>query len=241
MLLCENGSGAYRLSQLPFAKKINTFVYSNAFVFLLAFLTLVGNIFAIELVVYAFVALLVVYMCIFGRDLLPLLPLFIFCYIMPAVQNNPGKNAGSIFYMENGAWWFIVFAAMLIPALLFRLIADREIGFRNIARERPRLAIGMIILGGAYALSGIGSKGYGEIAGKNIVFALLQFISIFLPYFILCFTVKWREVDPRYCALVGLLMGLIVGVELLNVYRINNVLVEETFVRGFFVLIVYHS
>ena len=232
MKFFESEANTYRLCELSFAKKINKVIYSNWFVALLALMTVVGNFYEIELIMYAFVAMLTVYMALFGKDFRLLLPLFIYCYVMPGIQNNPGRYSGSIFYMENGAYWLIIYASFLIPAILFRLCADREIGFRNLKNAKPTLLIGIFVLGVAYLLSGIGSEGYAEVSTRNVVFALLQIVSLAVPYFFLCFTVKWKDVDRHYCAIVGLLFGLIICLELLHVYAANEVIVGESIRRG---------
>ncbi len=226
MLLCANDGRSWRLSQLNVAKKINSFLYSRYCLPILALLAVIGHVFAIEMCVYWIYVAIVVYVCLFGRDFLLILPITINCYIMPSHLNNPGKHAESIFYMENGAYQFVIMAAILLSVAIFRMIFDREIGFRNIRRVKFKLLWGMVALCAAYLLSGIGSENYAEIAVKNIRFALLQCVAVIVLYFLLSFTVKWEECDKRYLCYALLLMGVVIGIEILNIYRVNEVIVN---------------
>lgn len=226
MLFFANDGRSWRLSQLSVAKKINSFLYSRYSLPVLALLAVIGHIFAIEMCVYWIYVAIVVYVCLFGRDFLLILPITVNCYIMPSHLNNPGKHAESIFFMENGAHQFVIMAAILLSAAIFRLIFDREIGFRNIKRVKFKLLAGMLALCAAYLLSGIGSENYAEVAAQNIRFALLQCVAVIVLYFLLSFTVKWEECDKRYLCYVLVLMGIVIGIEVLNIYRINEVIVN---------------
>ncbi len=226
MLLCENNRETWRLSQFDAVKKINNFLYSRAFLPILALLAVIGHIFAVEMVIYWIYAAIMVYVSLFGRDFLLLLPVTINCYIMPSYLNNPGKHESSIFYMENGAYWFMVIGGLIFAAALFRLLFDREIGFYNLRRVKLKLLWGMLALGVAYLLSGLGSEHYADIFAKNLLFSLLQFVSVFFLYFILCFSVKWEECDKRYWFYTILLMGAVISIEVLNIYCANGAVVD---------------
>ena len=217
----------YRLPDLPFAKKINAVIYSNAFPFLAFAFALLGHFLRVELAVYTLCAVLVVYISFFGKDYSPLLALVTFCYLMPGRYNNPGKHDGSIFYMQNGAWLFIVLAVILLISAAIRFSLDREIGFWRMLHTRRKLLSGMLLLSAAYLLAGAGSDGYAEYAKGNFVFALLQIVAIAACYFLFSFSVKWEELDRRYFICVGLLMGLLVGAELVGLF-----LTEPIFQNG---------
>lgn len=228
MLFCANDESSWRLSQLNVTKKINKLLYSRGFLPILSLLAVIGHVFEIEMCIYWIYAMIAVYMGLFGKDFLLLLPLTINCYIMPSPLNNPGKHAESIFYMENGAYQFMIMAGLIALAFLFRWVFDREIGFRNVTRVNLKLLGGLLALGAAYLLSGLGSKNFVENFGKNLLFAALQFIAVFAVYFILSFTVKWKECDDRYFFCALLLMGAVIGIEILNVYRVNEVIVNTS-------------
>ena len=228
MLFCASDGKSWRFSQWNVAKKVNNFLYSRYFLPILALLAVIGHVFAIEMCIYWVYVAIMLYVCLFGRDFLLLLPVTVNCYIMPSHLNNPGKHAESIFFMENGAYQFVIMAALLLSAAIFRMIFDREIGFRNIKRVKFKLLWGMLALCAAYLLSGVGSENFVQNFGKNIRFALLQCIAVIVLYFILSFSVKWDECDRRYLCYVLVLMGLVIGVEVLNIYQVNQILAAGT-------------
>ena len=167
--------------------------YSWRYIIVVAVLALLANTCAAELPVYTAYILIAVGICAFCRDLLPIAPLVVCSYIAPSIANNPGRNPQSIFYPENGGLYLRVLAAVLVVALIIRLCVDPQIGFRKMFRTKRQLIWSMVAMGGAYLLSGIGAQGYTALAGKNIFFGALQFLSIALLYFIFAGSVKWEE------------------------------------------------
>ncbi|MBQ8322978.1 MAG: O-antigen ligase family protein [Clostridia bacterium] len=215
----------YKLPLLPFAEKLSAFLGSAGFIVVVAAIVLVANIFALELIAYGFFTLVAVFVSVFGKDYLSYTPMLLGCYITPNFKNNPGRYGDSIFSFTNGGGAILIMAAVIVAALIYRLIADRELGSKMFKTKR-KLLWGMLALGTAYVLSGVGVKGYTTVAVKNIRFGLIQFAAIFVPYFLLSGGVKWKDVDKRYCAHVGLVMGLTVGLELVGVYIMNGVFID---------------
>ncbi len=216
----------YRLPELPFAEKLNKFLHSQYFLLLLTLLAILANVFGGELYYYAGCGALMLYLCVFGTDLRLVLPLVVTCYLLPGTANNPGQNPASIFSLAGGAAVILIAGAVVVCAVLYRLCVDPALGFRSFSKKKPTLLYGMLALGAAYLLSGVASKGYTQIALKNIGFALLQLIAVALFYLILTYMVHWDRVNGSYLPTVGVLMGILISVELLNVYRINEVIVD---------------
>ena len=223
----------YTLPNLPFAAAINKVIYSNLFPFLVALVTLAAHVLALDLYAYMLVGALMLYVAVFGKDYSPVLALAIFCYILPSRLNNPGMYEGSVFFMKNGGLAIVIAGFIVLAAAIVRFSLDGEIGFRRMFRTKRALLWGMLALGAAYLLAGVGSKGYAALAGKNLGFGLIQFVAVFFCYFVLGFAVKWKEIDKRYFAYVGLLVGLTVGLELLNLYRTGVVFDSGELVRDF--------
>lgn len=200
--------------------------YSAGYVFAVAILALICNVWALELPVYTLYILMGVCVLAFCRDLLPLAPLVVCGYITPSIGNNPGRNPDSIFYWDKGGWFLMVLVAVFVAALILRLCFDRKNGFKRLFTEKRRLLWGMVAIGASYLLSGIGADGYGPLVGKNLFFALLQFLSIALMYFVLTASVQWDKAPRWYLPLIGVTVGLAVIVELCNVYIIQSVIVN---------------
>jgi len=202
----------------PAVKAVNSFLRKPGYIILMAALAAVSGVFALDLWVYSAFVLVAVYLCLLGEDLLPLMPIAIFCYITPSRDNNPGRNPQSIFYPEHGGAVLIALAAIFVVCLIFRLATDEEIGRKAFFAEKRRLLGGMLILGAAYLLSGIGLENYGEVAGKNLLFAFIQFASVFAFYYLFTGTVKWENAPKNYLAWIGMCVGFIVLAQLAENY-----------------------
>lgn len=213
----------YKLPSLPIIKWINAFIYSKAFVVLIAILTVISNAFAMDLYLFCIVTAFAVYISIFGKDYLPYLPMLCFCYIASSIENNPGKNANSVLFPQNSGYLLFYLVAIILSCMVLRFILDPEIGFKNIFKQKRKLSVSIIVLGITYLVSGIFSKGYFSFAVKNYVIAGLQFAVMFVPYFILSFTVKWDSVAKDYLAFVGVMLGITVCAELINVYIAHDI------------------
>ena len=206
-------------------QKINKIAYSNWGLVILSVLTAFAYSFALEIVMYFLVCIYTLYICLFCEDFLPLVPLFLFCYISPSAQNNPGFTESSIFYGGLGIAILII-AIICTTAILLRIGLDKSMGFKKLFTQKNKLTLGMLILGGAYILSGIFSQGYENIWFNNLVFAFLQFISIFLLYFILSSTIKWEKTSKEYLVYTALFIGIVICYEVLYIYLFKNVLTD---------------
>ena len=230
MTFFQNENGEYRFSRLPFAQRINKVLDSCWFLFAIAALTLLSNIFALEFPLYVLCCVLMLYLGIFGTDFRLVISLLINCYIAPSVENNPGRNPESIFSLENGGAWLVALAAICLVALFLRCTVDREIGFVKLKRH-PRLLWGFLALGAAFFISGMGMQGYGELAQRNLLLAFMQTVAFFVPYLLVGIGVRWDRMEAGYLAMIGLLAGFTVGFEILNIYCTGNVVVVDA-LRG---------
>ena len=202
---------------------INRFFASPFGLFFFAALTMVSFIFSLELYLYAAIIVYVLYVCLFGEDFMTILPLFLFCYVSPSSKNNPGKAEASIFYGLGGKI-ILGFAAIAVVAIFLRIATDKKMGFKRLFTQKRSLLWSFLILGLSYLMSGIGSDHYPEIATKNLLFSALQFLSLFLLYFLFSATVDWKTKDKSYLAWAILAVGLLVSGELLYTYLTNGVI-----------------
>lgn len=198
--------------------KINAFLRKPGYIILMAAMAAAGGIFALDLWAFCGFILVAVYICLFGDDLLPMIPVVMLCYITPSRDNNPGKNPESIFYPEHGGIFLMGLAAIFLVCLIFRMATDREIGGKAFFTARRKLLPGMLLLGGAYLLSGIGLSNYAEIAGKNLLFALIQVVAVAALYYLFVGVVKWEKVPKNYLAWTGMCVGFVVLAQLLGLY-----------------------
>lgn len=202
-------------------QRFDDFLAWPGYIVVLALLTEASNIFALEIPVYSIFTALIVYCCFWGRDLLPVMPIFLYSYLAPSVQNNPGRNPDSIF-LQAGGLWIALLGAVIAVSLVYRVIRDRKRFFHH----KYALLPGILALAGAYLLSGLGSRGYTEIAGRNLLFALLQGLSILVPYFLFSAGVDWKKARKNYFAWIGFCAGGLLVCEILFIYRTQNVIID---------------
>jgi len=207
---------------LPLRQKIDAFLAWPGYIVALALLTEAANIFALELVTYSIFAAIVVYCCFWGKDLLPVMPIFLYSYLAPSVKNNPGRNPNSIFYHPVGSVWIIVIGVVIGVSLIYRVIRDRE----RFLHRKYFLLPSILILAGAYLLSGIGCRGYWELAGRNWLFALLQGLAILVPYILFSAGVDWKKARKDYFAWIGFCAGSLLVCEILYIYRTPGVIID---------------
>ena len=208
----------HRLRATGWASRIDSFMRSPWYIVMLSCMTVVSNLLAWDLYLYTAFIAIGGYIALLGADMLPMMPIVMLCYIAPAVHNNPGRESESIFYPQNGGIYLIVLASLFVMCLITRLSTDKEIGWKHFFTVKRKLLSGMVLLGVTYLLSGIGMSGYSALAGKNLLFAALQFVAIILLYFIFAGTVKWSKAPKDYLAWMGMCVGFVVMAQLLENY-----------------------
>ena len=209
-----------------FVRSVDSFLRNPLYVLMIAVLAALSGVFGLELPVYTLYICVGIFICLFGRDLLALMPIVICCYIAPSFSNNPGRNPNSIFYLDNGGVYLIIIAALFFICLVFRLITDAQCGGLTFLRKKRRLISGMIVLSAAYLLSGIGIQKYGEFASRNLLFALIQAASIIVMYYLFSGAVKWEDVPKDYFAWIGLGVGFAVLAQLGENYLSGRAFLE---------------
>ncbi len=190
-------------------------------------LAAISSMFSMELVVYGIYTALVVYTCLFGADLLPLIPIIIACYVAPSTGNNPGRTEESVFFAGHGGTVILVYGAVIVAAVIYRVIRDRK----QFLSRKYSLLSGMLILTAAYLLSGIGSDAYPENIWPNVRFALVQGCALVVPYFLIAGGVKWKNVRNDYFAWVGFCLGGLLLLQIGWVYYTGGVVVDGVIQR----------
>ena len=200
--------------------KINGFLGSPYFIVIVILATLASNFFGWELPVYTGFVLVAVYCCFLGRDLLPLLPMVACGYLAPSVDSNPGKNAQSVFSWENGGWYICLLVGILAVSLMVYAIVHGK----NFFKKKRVLLPGMLLLFGAYLLSGLFSPAYPEQAFKNLGFAALQGATLLLPYLWISGGVRWNENRKDYLGWTGFGIGCVVLGQLCWIYLTGGII-----------------
>lgn len=204
-------------------RRINGFLASPFFIITVGLLTVFANVLGAELYVYSAFIFCGLYISILGDDYLPIMPMVVCSYIAPSIFNNPGRSEDSIFYPKNGGIYLLSIFLLFVVSVFVRLIRDKELGGRNFLFAKRRFFWGMVALGGAYVLAGAFSGRYFEHGLNNLVFALLQFISIFVCYWFFTGSVRWDRAPRDYFAWCGFAVGFVVLFEILNIYIVGDV------------------
>lgn len=222
------------LGRPSYLRAFDDFLYKPAYFLLCGGLTVLANVCGAELFTYTCFVLIALYLCLFGRDLLPIMPLVICSYIAPSRWNNPGLSSDSLFSPARGGIYLIILATLLIIALIYRLIRDKELGRMAFFKCKRVLLPGMLALGIGYLLSGIGSEQLREVGWQNLLFAFIQVASIIVLYFLLTGAVKWDQAPTGYLAWTGMCVGYVLLAELAFIYVryevIQNGVIERTLI-----------
>lgn len=215
----------------PLLQKINRFLYSPAYFVLIGGLTVLSNVFCQELLAYTCFILIAGYICLFGRDLLPLMPMFVCGYISPSAGNNPAFNASNVFSPAGGGVYLGVLLVLLAGCLVYRLVTDPDFGGKKFLKTPRKLLSGMCVLGICYAISGLGSSQWDICGGRNLLFAAFQFVAITGLYYLFGGGVKWEQAPKAYLAWTGMCAGYVLVAELLNIYINGNAIVDGSIFR----------
>lgn len=233
-LECAAPTTKYPFRQLrahAFCKKADAFLRSPGYFWLVGLLTVMAAVCSMELVTYTCFIIIAIFVVLLGSDLLPLMPLVVLSYISPSVHNNPGLNGESVFSGDNGIY-ILSIAGIFAVCLLVRLFSDPEIGGKAFLKSKRSLLSGMLILGAGYMLAGAFSGYYTAAGWRNALFGVVQFISIFLFYFLFTGGVRWEKVPKNYLAWCGICVGLVILAQLGYIYLANQVVVDGKIDRG---------
>ena len=110
----------------------------------LAVLSLLTNFFSLELFTYSLAGVFGLYLCLFGKDMLPLAPTVLFLYVSPSLGNNPVYNPDSVFFPERWLWLFVAIIEVFVVLFFLRLCLT--VGLSRFLKERRKLLTGFLVL-----------------------------------------------------------------------------------------------
>lgn len=210
------------------AKKINTFCNSYLFMFIIGFLVVISNVFAIELFCFPIISLLGVVTLLFSKDGKPLISIILLFLMSVSYKNglsyNPNFDIPNIFDKT----WVIVYSAILIGIVpltaIFNFVVFRQ--YKLAFKKSLMFLPGLIALGVAYILGGIGPK----YTHNNLLFSLsniLMIIGLVLYFSDLAFLNK-KEDTMKYISMFMVVTLLVISFQVIGIYFINDVIVNGT-------------
>lgn len=211
-------NGLRKAGLLLKAGRFHNYIASPNFCIVVLALSALAHILSMELPAYLLFTVLAVYICLFDSDLLGMLPITVACYIMPGANNNPGKNANSVF----SGWAIGIMGLCIALALIYRVIRDR----RQFFHGKCKCIWGIAALCCVYLFGGIGSAAYPQLWKNHLLFALMQCASLLLPYWLFSRGIDWSNLRRDYFAWMGFSAGGVLSVEVLWSYCTQNVVVD---------------
>ncbi len=216
----------------PLIQWMDSFLYSPAYLLLLGVLTIFSNVFGLEVYMYPLFILIAACIFLFGKDLLPVFPMFVCGYISPSRGNNPGVNTESVFSLSGGGLCWGILLAMLAICLVYRLATDPVFGGKKFLCKGRKLLPGMVVLGITYVISGVCSGQWDNHGWQNILFAFMQFAAVAGLYYLLCGAVIWETAPKAYLFWTGLCVGYVLLIELIGIYISAKVIVDGMIFRA---------
>lgn len=201
------------------------------YVVALAVMTGISSLLGLELMLYTVLIGLGIYLCLMGSDLLPLTSIFLFAYVSPSRENNPGRYPGSVFYPLNGGIYLGILLTVFVVSLIWRLVKDPELGGKTFWKTKRVLLPSMLMLGIAYLLSGIGMDEYFSVMGQNLLFAVLQCFAVIFLYWLFTGAVRWDRAPRGYLAWTGIAVGFVVLIQLMENYLSGRIFENGTLDR----------
>lgn len=215
--------GKYR-----FFRFLNRFYSSEYYVYLIAFVTFLSEVFSLEIAVYyfyVFFGLLVPAIC--TEDMKSFLAPVFFGYFSVSLRSNHGEVGITLFSKANLP--HLVFLILMIFLItLSRIIYGI---WKKEFHPRPRMLFGYLALCTSFPLAGVLSPYY---SSKNIAFGLLLSFSYLVPYLLSYYLIDYRTLGKDYFAHLLTALGLLLSGELLFIYASHfQELIGGTFYNGF--------
>lgn len=215
---------------------INTFLNSKLYLYLIGLLMVISNIFALEIVCFSILFLLFSLTLLFSKDSKPLIAPLLMLTMGMSYKNGLSYNPNSLLEDPSLALptiydnpkilnYFLIIITITICLIIIRFGILEE--YKKLFKKSLFLLPGLLVLCIGYLLGGIG---YDKYALNDTLFALsntFTLLGIFIYFTDTAFLNKSDKII-KYISHIALASGLIISLELLNIYLTQNVIVEGT-------------
>ena len=219
------------LGKKQFIRSLQAFFRSVWYQALVVLLMAVSNVFALELPVFYIYLFLGLAVMLFAEDTLPLVPIFLCCYMTIAPENNPATHVETTVFKDPAfKVQFMAILGVAAVAIAARLVYS--VAFSPSKGERrgsPALSLGFLALGVSYVLGGLFSPYY---AAKTALFGLVQIASLCAFYYFFYFTVDFKRAEKDYLLRYFLFLGFGIILETVRLYFLPGVFTPDGVDRG---------
>lgn len=200
---------------------------SKFLIILIALLTLMSNLFSLEIICLYCYLFIVIIAILFSDDLLCLLPIACCGYYTFSRKNNPLSNSMTSVFLEKTTITHLIIiliatAVFAITRLIFDLITKEE------KRKLPKLTWGFLALGLTYILGGLLSKYYDS---KTAFFGFTQIAALSFCYFYFYFTIDFKKVNKSYFAFLVTVISILLLAESIGMLYYCNFFSKDVFYR----------
>lgn len=140
-----------------------------------------------------------------------------------------GYLLGGLGMPAYGTLSAVVVIALLCLGIVAFFAVDRCFG-NSLSESFKNRKLAAICIGAAlflYALVGLTGL-LGDLPKRNLLFALIQCGAVVLMYYVFSGSVRWKQVPKSYLAWIGMCVGFVVLVQLLENYISGRIFMEGT-------------
>ncbi len=190
--------GKSKFRKNKFVKGIETFLFSQNFIWLTGAIYLVSAIFGLEIFAFCYTTFMVVLTCVFCRNAKPIIPMLlmvVFCISrshIPTIHNSNLVEKGFL-SSQTTVYFILALGCACAFFLLLHLIITRRVG--SVFLGRGKLSVGLIIFLIALCLNGILFNGFNQ---KNLLIGGLEGVGFFIIYLYFTNSLSEKKVDFEY-------------------------------------------
>ena len=216
-----------KLNEITFFKLLNNIFKNPWFLLGIGILTFLSSVFSLEIYLYVFVSLICIVSMLLLKDTYVVLGITCYMYFSVSLKNNPSLYNDSIFYPSRYLYLIISLIIVDIISMIIRIFIN--IKYLKINKSRPKLLYGFIVLGISYLLGGLGYK---EYTTNNILFSIVEILSLCLFYFLYYYSINFKNMDKSYIGYISLVGAITLILELIYVYINHSVIENGEIIRG---------
>ena len=222
-----------RLNKNNIKEKLYKFINSPLYIFIVGLITLISATFALEVVCFTLLALLLVLSFIISEDTKPVIPIMLTILFAMSYKNgisyNPDRDLPTIYDNKFILGYFIFLIVLIIIALIFNFIKYKQ--YKKLFNRSLIFIPGLILLSLGYLLGGI----IDFASLNNFLYPFTNVILIVIPFIYFADTafIDNSKISPiKYLSLIMVMTTLVIGLEMVHIYLTNDVIQGFEIIKG---------